>query len=88
VDEFDLTAVLAVPPLAHATLQAAYDHVDRCLGMLEWADGVACLLRGRQVALLATVLRLMVVMSPVVVAVVVLAATSVVAAVVVVAARG
>jgi hypothetical protein len=53
--------------------------------MLEWTIGVACLRRGRQVALLATVLRWVVVTSPDVVALVVLAAMSVVVAVVAVA---
>jgi hypothetical protein len=53
--------------------------------MLEWAIGIACLRRGRRVALLATVLRLVAVTSPVITAIVVLAATSVVAVVVVVA---
>jgi hypothetical protein len=84
VDELDLAVVLAVPPPARATLQAANDHVDRPLGVLEWAIGVACLRRGRQAALLTTVLWLVLVTSPVVAAVVVLAATSVVAAAVIV----
>jgi hypothetical protein len=49
--------------------------------MLEWAIGIACLRRGRQVALLTTVLRLAAITSPVVTVIVVLMATSVVAAV-------
>jgi hypothetical protein len=53
--------------------------------MVEWTVGVACLRRARQVALLATILRQVVVTSPVIAALVVLAATSVVAAVVAVA---
>jgi hypothetical protein len=53
--------------------------------MLEQAIGVACLRRGRQVALLAMILRLAVVTLPIVTVIVVLAAKSVVAAVVVVA---
>jgi hypothetical protein len=81
VDELDLTAALAVPPSARATLQAANDHVVRSLGVLEWAIGVSCLRRGRQVALLTVILRRVVVMSLVVAAIVVLAATSVVVAV-------
>jgi hypothetical protein len=85
VDELDLAAVLPVPPPARAALQAADDHVDRPLGMLEWTIRVACLRRGRQVALLATILRRVVVASPVVAALIVLAATSVIAVVVVVA---
>jgi hypothetical protein len=85
VDELDLAAVLAVPPPARAALQATNDHVDRPLGLLERAIGITCLRRGRQVALLAMVLRLAAVMSPVVTAIVVLAAMSVVAVVVVVA---
>jgi hypothetical protein len=84
VDEIDLAVVLAVPSPACAALQAANDHVDRPLGLLERAVGVACLQRGRQVALFATVLRLVAVTSPVVAVIVVLATTSVVAAVVVV----
>jgi hypothetical protein len=52
--------------------------------MLEWAIRVACLWRGRQVALLATILRLVAITSPVVTVIVVLATTSVVVAVVVV----
>jgi hypothetical protein len=35
VDELDLTLILAVPPPARAGLQAANDHVDRPLGLLE-----------------------------------------------------
>jgi hypothetical protein len=85
VDELDLAAILLVPPPACAALQAADDHVDRPLGMLEWVVGVACLRRGRQVALLATILRRVVITSPVVAVLVVLAATSVVAVIVVVA---
>jgi hypothetical protein len=84
VDELDLTVVLAVPSPACAALQAVDDHVDRPLGLLEQAIGIACLRRGRQVALIATVLRLAAVTSPIVMAIVVLAAASVVAAVVVV----
>jgi hypothetical protein len=52
--------------------------------MLERAIGIACLRWGRQVALLATILRLAAGTSPVVTAIVVIAATSVVTAVVVV----
>jgi hypothetical protein len=85
MDELDLATVLAVPPYACAALQAANDHVDRPIGVLEWAIGVACLQRGRQVTLLAAILRRVVVTSPVVTVITVLAATSVVAAVVVVA---
>jgi hypothetical protein len=77
--------VLAVSPSARAALQAANDHVDRPLGILEWGIGVACLQWGRQVALLVTILRRVVVTSAVVTAIVVLADTSIVAAVVVVA---
>jgi hypothetical protein len=83
MDELDLATVLAVHPSARAALQATNDHVDRPLGVLEWAIGVACLRRGRQVALLAAILRWVVVTSPVVTAIVVLAATSVIEAVVV-----
>jgi hypothetical protein len=85
VDELDFAAILAVPPPARATLQAADDHVDRPLGVLKRAIGVAWLLRGRQVALLAAILWRVVVTSPVVTALIVLAATSVVVVVVVVA---
>jgi hypothetical protein len=53
--------------------------------MLEWTVGLAYLRRGRQVALLATILWRVVVTSPVIVALVVWSSTSVVAAVVVVA---
>jgi hypothetical protein len=53
--------------------------------MLERAVGVACLWRGRQVALLATILQRVVVTSLVDEALIVLAAMSVVAAVVAVA---
>jgi hypothetical protein len=84
VDELDLSSVLAVPPYARAALQAANDHVDRSLGVLERAIGVACLRRGRQVALLAAILLQVVVTSLVVATIVVLAATSVVAVAVVV----
>jgi hypothetical protein len=56
--------------------------------MLERTVGVACLQRGRQVALLTAIFRRVVVTSPVVVVLVVLAATSVVAEVVAVATRG
>jgi hypothetical protein len=66
-------------------LQAADDHVDRPLGVLERAVGVACLRRGRQVALLAMILQRVVIILPVVAALVVLAATSVVVVVVAVA---
>jgi hypothetical protein len=83
VDELDLATVLAVPPFAHATLQATNDHVDRPLGILERAVGVACLRRGTQVALLAMILRRVVATSPVATVVVVLAATSIVTVVVV-----
>jgi hypothetical protein len=85
VDELDIAAVLAVPSPARAAVQDANDHVDRPLGMLERVVGIACLQRGRQVALLATILRLAAVRSPVVTLIVVLAAASVVAMVVVVA---
>jgi hypothetical protein len=47
VDELDLMLVLAIPPLARAGLQAANDHVDRPLGLLEGAVGVACHWRSR-----------------------------------------
>jgi hypothetical protein len=47
VDELDLTVVLAVPSPARAALHAANDDVDRPLGLLERAVGVACLQRGR-----------------------------------------
>jgi hypothetical protein len=85
VDELDLATVLSVPPPARAALQAADDHVDRPLSVLERTIGVACLRRGRQVALLVAILRRVVVTSPVVATLVVWAATSVVAAVVAVA---
>jgi hypothetical protein len=88
VDELDLSVVLAVPSPARAALQAANDHVDRPLGLLEWAVGVACLRQGRQVVLAAAVFRLLVITSPVITTIVFSAATSVVAAVVVVATRG
>jgi hypothetical protein len=88
VDELDLAVVLAVPPPARAALQAANDHVNRPLCLLEWAVEVARLRRWRQVALFVTILRLVVVTSPVVAAVVVLAATSVFAVAVVVVTRG
>jgi hypothetical protein len=84
-DELELAAILPVPPPTRATLQAADDHVDRPLGVLKWTIGVACLRRGRQVALLAAILRRVVVTSPGVAALVVLAATSVITVVVVVA---
>jgi hypothetical protein len=84
VDKLDLAVVLPVRPPACAALQAAEDYVDQPLGC-DQAVGVACLQRGRQVALLATILRWVVVTSPVVAALVILAATSVVAAVVAVA---
>jgi hypothetical protein len=85
VDELDLTTVLAVPPSARVALQAANDYVDQPLGVLERAVGVACLRQGRQVTLLATILRRVVVTSSVVMAFIVLAATLIVTAVVVVA---
>jgi hypothetical protein len=85
VDELDLTFVLAVPSIARVALQAADDHVDRPLGLLEWVVGLAYLRRGRQVALITVVFRLWVVMSPVITAIIVPTSTSVVAAVVVVA---
>jgi hypothetical protein len=53
--------------------------------MVEWTIGVACLQRGRQVSLLATILWQVVVTSPVVAVLLVLAATSVVTVVVAVA---
>jgi hypothetical protein len=84
VDKLDLAAILAVPPACTA-LQAASDHFDQPLGMLERAIRVACLRRGRQVTLLAMILRLVAVTSPVVTAIVVLATTLVVTAVVFVA---
>jgi hypothetical protein len=83
VDELHLAAVLAVPPPARAALQAANDHIDRSLGMLEWAIGVACLLWGRQVALLLPILWRVVVTSPVVTVIIVLVATLIVTTVVV-----
>jgi hypothetical protein len=49
-----------------------------------WNLGVACLRRGRQVVLLATILRLAAITSSVITVIVVLAATSVVMTVVVV----
>jgi hypothetical protein len=55
---------------------------------LEWVVGVACLQRGRQVALIVAVFRLLVITSLVVTAIVVSAATSVVTAVVVVEMQG
>jgi hypothetical protein len=85
VDELDLTVVLVVPSHARAALQATNDHVDRPLGLLEWAVRVACLRRRRQVALVASVFQLLVVTSPVVTAIIVPTATLVVAEVVVVA---
>jgi hypothetical protein len=84
VDELDLTVVLAVPSPTRAALQAADDHVDRPLGLLKQAVGVAYLRWGRQVALIMAIFRLLVVTSPVVTAIVVPAAMSVVATVVVV----
>jgi hypothetical protein len=83
VDELDLTIVLAAPSPARAALQAADDHVDRPLGLLEWAVGVACLRQGGKVTLIVTVFRLLVVTLPVVTVIVVPAAMSVVVAVVV-----
>jgi hypothetical protein len=53
--------------------------------MLEWVVRVACLRRGKQVALVASIFWLVVVTSPIVTAIVFLAATPVVAVVVVVA---
>jgi hypothetical protein len=85
VDELNLAVILVVPPPARAALQAANDHVDRPLGILEWGIWISYLREGRQVALPATVLRLTAVTSPVVAAIVVLAATLVVVVVVVVA---
>jgi hypothetical protein len=85
VDELDLTVVFVVPSPTRAALQAANDHVDRPLGLLERAVGVACLLRGRKVALIAAVSRLLVITSSVITTIVVPAATSVIAAIVVVA---
>jgi hypothetical protein len=84
VDEFHLAVILVVPPLSRAALQAANDYVDRSLGVLEQAIGVAYLWRGRQVALLPTIHRRVVVTSLVVTTIIVLTATSIVAAVVVV----
>jgi hypothetical protein len=84
VDQLDLTVVHAVPPPTRAALLATNDHVDRPLGLLERAVGVACLRRGRQIALIAAVFRLMVITSPVVTAIIVPTATLVVAAIVVV----
>jgi hypothetical protein len=84
VDELDLAVVLAVPSPARAAFQAANDHVDRPLGLLERVVEVAYLQRGRQVALVASVFQLLVT-SPVITAIVVLASTSVATAVVVVA---
>jgi hypothetical protein len=44
VDELDITFILVVPPpTARAGLQAVDDHVDRPLGLLECAVGVAYL---------------------------------------------
>jgi hypothetical protein len=83
VDELDLAVVLAVPSPARATLQAADDHVDRPLVLLEWVIGVACLRRGRQVTLITAIFQLLVVTSLVVTVIVVPMATSVIAAVVV-----
>jgi hypothetical protein len=88
VDELDLAVVLAVSPPARAGLQAANDHVDRPLGLLEWAVGVACLQWGRQVALIVVVLGLLDITSSVVTVIVLSAATSVIVAVVGVATRG
>jgi hypothetical protein len=88
VDELDLAVFLEVPPPAQARLQAANDHVDRPLGLLERAVEVACLRRGRQVALIVTVFRLLVIMSPVVTAIIVSTATLVIPTVVVVETRG
>jgi hypothetical protein len=75
----NLTIILAVPPPTRAGLQVANDHVDRPLGLLEWAVGVACLRWRRQVVLVAGVLRLRVIRRRC------LRGTSIVAAVVVVA---
>jgi hypothetical protein len=58
VDDLDLTLVLAIPPLAPASLQAANDHVDQPLLMLEGAIGVACLWWKRLITLVAAVLWL------------------------------
>jgi hypothetical protein len=88
VDELDLAVVLAVPSSAQAGLQDTNDHVDRPLGLLEWAVGVAYLRQGRQVALITAILYLLVITLPVITEIVVSAATSVVVAVVVLAMRG
>jgi hypothetical protein len=85
VDDLDLVVVLSVHRPTHAALQAADDHVDRSLGVLEWTVGVSFLRWGRQDALLAAIFRRVVITSPVIATLVVLAATSVVAAVVAVA---
>jgi hypothetical protein len=85
VDEVDLVAILPVPPPACAALQAADDHVDRPHGMLERTVGVACLQRGRQVALLVVILWRVVVTSSSVATLVVLAARSVIETVIAVA---
>jgi hypothetical protein len=85
VDELDLAVVLAVPSPARASLQATDDHVDRPLGLLEWAVRVACLRRGRQIVIVVSVFRLLGVTSLVVTAIVVPTGTSVVTVVVVVA---
>jgi hypothetical protein len=88
VDELDLAVVLAVPSPVQAGLQATNNHVDRPLGLLERAVGVACLRWGRQVALVAKVFRMLVITLQVVTTIVVSAATLVVSAVAVVAMRG
>jgi hypothetical protein len=88
VDELHLAVVLVVPSPARAVRQATDDHVDRHLALLEWAVGVACLRRGRPVALIVSVFRLLVVTSPVVTVIVVPTSTPVVAAAVVVATWG
>jgi hypothetical protein len=85
VDEPDLTVILEVPPPAQVGLQTANDHVDRPLGLLERVVGFACLRRERKVALVAAVLRLLIITSPIILEIVVSTSTSVVAAVVVVA---
>jgi hypothetical protein len=62
-----------------------HGHVDRPLGLLEWAVGVAYLRRRWQVALVVAVFWLLIITSTEITAIVFSAATSVVMAVVVVA---
>jgi hypothetical protein len=88
VDELDLVVVLAVPPPSQARLQATNDHVDRPLGLLERVIGLTCLQWGRQVALVAAILQLLVITSSVITVIIVSTATLVVAMVVFVATRG